>query len=595
MGPCLNPNCKSHGKPHPNCRCYGMASGGEVGHFCDGPKAHHSDCEYYMAEGGEIDPSQVVVDEPIEPSKVKLDEEINPKEVKLDSEKYETTGQKFKAAAEGALQGFAGPLAPLIETKVFGTDPEDIKGRQRAHPIIHGVAEAATIAGGLLTGIGEAGLIAKGAGAISEVANLGKVGSAALKGMIEGASFVSSDEITKAMLRRPGSDPEEPVSAALLHVGAGGLMGGLGGSVFSLGEGMIGKASDKMAKAAEDYLYKIAEEGTPFKMAPEKIADFAALSISKGNYGTYKIAKMLLRKPIEKIVGRAIAPANEYVTDAAISALLTNEAAGVSHVVHYANQITKGVRAANEGIDALFTGGASKVAPEISDNVIDELKEFIEAGQIQKQIENTKQEQPSAFARGGMVPEPNNQFEKVLPEQNMLLNVAKGRISNYLNSQRPLANTPKLPFDKRNKDAARERGYSKALGLAASPLKVLDSVNKGSLTPEDMKHFVALYPDVHKYLSKQMTKRIVQAQLSGETPPYKKRQSMSLFLGAPLDSTFTPSAMMAIQNTFIAKQVAQQQQAPQQNKKGTSSLSKSSNQYQTDEQSREKRMQNQKT
>lgn len=31
-GPCLNPNCKSHGMPHPNCRCY--ANGGMVGKGC---------------------------------------------------------------------------------------------------------------------------------------------------------------------------------------------------------------------------------------------------------------------------------------------------------------------------------------------------------------------------------------------------------------------------------------------------------------------------------------------------------------------------------------------------------------------------------
>ena len=57
--PCKNPNCKSHGHSHPNCRCYAdrpdviMAEGGEVPFYCQGP--HKSDCEYY-AEGGEVQP-----------------------------------------------------------------------------------------------------------------------------------------------------------------------------------------------------------------------------------------------------------------------------------------------------------------------------------------------------------------------------------------------------------------------------------------------------------------------------------------------------------------------------------------------------------
>lgn len=54
--PCLNPNCKSHGIPHPNCRCYSgtlaYARGGEVKdgsdqHFCHSKLAHLPNCEYH--------------------------------------------------------------------------------------------------------------------------------------------------------------------------------------------------------------------------------------------------------------------------------------------------------------------------------------------------------------------------------------------------------------------------------------------------------------------------------------------------------------------------------------------------------------------
>lgn len=52
--PCKNPSCKSHGKPHPNCRCYGgYAEGGVVDHFCSVDRPHGQDCQYY-AGGGEV-------------------------------------------------------------------------------------------------------------------------------------------------------------------------------------------------------------------------------------------------------------------------------------------------------------------------------------------------------------------------------------------------------------------------------------------------------------------------------------------------------------------------------------------------------------
>lgn len=52
--PCLNPNCKSHGKPHPNCRCYAhMAEGGSVNlRYCAHGKPHRESCEYYR--GGSV-------------------------------------------------------------------------------------------------------------------------------------------------------------------------------------------------------------------------------------------------------------------------------------------------------------------------------------------------------------------------------------------------------------------------------------------------------------------------------------------------------------------------------------------------------------
>lgn len=59
--PCRNPNCKSHGLPHPNCRCY-EAHGGEIRNFCDMSHHHLPECEYF-AEGGQA----IEMEQPPEP------------------------------------------------------------------------------------------------------------------------------------------------------------------------------------------------------------------------------------------------------------------------------------------------------------------------------------------------------------------------------------------------------------------------------------------------------------------------------------------------------------------------------------------------
>lgn len=57
--PCINPSCKSFGKSHPNCRCYGgghlkegqFAEGGKVENYCSNKNPHQEGCEYFK-EGG---------------------------------------------------------------------------------------------------------------------------------------------------------------------------------------------------------------------------------------------------------------------------------------------------------------------------------------------------------------------------------------------------------------------------------------------------------------------------------------------------------------------------------------------------------------
>lgn len=65
--PCLNPNCRSHGRPHPNCRCYSgggedtghLAKGGMVSH-CSTGAPHLEDCEYFASGGMAESPAKAL-------------------------------------------------------------------------------------------------------------------------------------------------------------------------------------------------------------------------------------------------------------------------------------------------------------------------------------------------------------------------------------------------------------------------------------------------------------------------------------------------------------------------------------------------------
>lgn len=187
------------------------------------------------------------------PSGLKFDD------LKDDAEKYSTPAEQVKTGLEGAAQGFLSkPIATALETNVLGVKPEDIAGREETNPWIHGLSSAGALAGGFLTGTGEAGLLAKAGEAAAGAARLGKIGSAAIKGAIETGLIQTGDEIGNAMLGK--GDPEAPVASALSHIGASALLGG------SIGGGLA-------TSAATNALKSVAETKAGTKLA-EFMEDF---------------------------------------------------------------------------------------------------------------------------------------------------------------------------------------------------------------------------------------------------------------------------------------------------------------------------------
>lgn len=227
------------------------------------------------------------------------------------------------------------------------------------------------------------------------------------------------------------------------------------------------------------------------------------------------------------------------------------------------------------------------------------LHDWIEKGGITHDLQSELHgHEPEEFAEGGEVKKKSKVLHEhpvahAYPEQNMLLQMAKGRASHYLNDLKPQKDAPKLTFDRKADDRAQIKSYQKALHIAAHPLSVLEEVQKGTLEPEHMYHLKNLHPEVHDAVHRKTTEKIIEHQLAGKKPSYKVRQGLGLMMGAPMSSEMTPQHMQSIQSVFHGKQ--SQEQPPTKNKKGTSALTKVDDAYLTNEQAREVRQQRQKT
>jgi len=256
------------------------------------------------------------------------------------------------------------------------------------------------------------------------------------------------------------------------------------------------------------------------------------------------------------------------------------------HEIDYASSTKKGLNSIQKAADSLFNG-EKRSAPAKPDRDI--AKKFIEDGGIDSQMHNY---QPQNFANGGEVTKGlahNEMLANMLPEHNILLNAARSRVSNYLKSNRPLAPMG-LPFDTKKTHPLHEREYHHLIDLANDPLSITDTIKKGRLTAKALQHFKSMYPEVHDELAHHITRNITEHQLAEKRPPKHIRQSLSLFMGADLDSSTSPQIIMAAQNTFRPAQAPQQQGQPKGSKKGMKEIGQNAL---TDDQARESRSQKQ--
>jgi hypothetical protein len=259
-----------------------------------------------------------------------------------------------------------------------------------------------------------------------------------------------------------------------------------------------------------------------------------------------------------------------------------------ANLAQYSSRVKKGQKAIEQGVGSLFDPSIKHEVEPVSEKESQSIKDYVDNGGAFQEAQDFHNQSAQMLAKGGQVGRVEDPLSSLLPEHNLALNGAKSRVSGYLNSVKP-QEPPKLAFDAKSSQKPLHKEYDRAVTLAARPLSILKQIKDGSLTPTHLKHFASLYPELHDHLGKQMTGEITKAQLAGKRPSYRTRQGLSLFLGTPLDSSFTPANIMASQATFHQQTSSPQPPAPTKNKKGTATLTKASEQYETSSQAAETR------
>lgn len=235
--------------------------------------------------------------------------------------------------------------------------------------------------------------------------------------------------------------------------------------------------------------------------------------------------------------------------------------------IDFIQQALKGQSMMNKGAKALFQSGTNQ---------------FLNSLEPDKKTLDKLDKRVTKFAQNPMEAlNTENQLEHYMPEAGTAAVASISRAAQYLNQLKPQI-TPSSPLDPKREPTAQEMAvYNRQLAIAQQPLSVLSHIKNGTLQPQDIITIKTITPKLYNELSTKLMDNLADAVSDGASIPYTMRQSLSLFLGQPLDTTFTPQGIQSSQLTFMPP--PQQPQAPgvQKVKKNTSSLGKSNETYRT--------------
>lgn len=268
--------------------------------------------------------------------------------------------------------------------------------------------------------------------------------------------------------------------------------------------------------------------------------------------GLGSVAGLLVGHPL------AGAWAGEKVLSPTISALAKPfaekavDSEGMKATFDYVANAVKGTKTLNDATKNVFKAGAEVIPKNLIPDESSRKK-------LQKSLDHITQSPDNAMQVGGKV-------AHYLPDHASAAASTASIAQNYLNSlkpRQPLASPldTEPPIDK-----MAEAKYNRALDVAQQPLMVLHYAKEGILLPQDVQTLNTIYPQLHSKIISSLTQELIQAKTDGVTIPYDRKQSMSLLLGTPVDSTMTPAAAQAV-IASVKTGPSQTQQAPQSDQK----------------------------
>lgn len=142
-------------------------------------------------------------------------------------------------------------------------------------------------------------------------------------------------------------------------------------------------------------------------------------------------------------------------------------------------------------------------------------------------------------------------FQDAAPQTADGLSMTAARSLQFLASKlpnRPNANPFDTPYEPSDSEIA---GFNRYKNVVENPLVALDQIKLGTIMPETIETLSTVFPKLYDEMKSSVMEQASNMLAKKKPIPYQTKQALSMFLGEPLDASFTPPAVMANQQAFV--------------------------------------------
>ncbi len=277
---------------------------------------------------------------------------------------------------------------------------------------------------------------------------------------------------------------------------------------------------------------------------------------------------------------KTLSPLIKSILPAIMKPLLEGraDANGLKAAAEYGASILKGDMAMTKGAKNIFKAGA-EVLPL---SMIPTLAKREQLTKLVANLQNNPGQMPTNSAVAGY-----------MPDHGVALGSTVGNATRYITSQLP-DKSKQNPLDSTPvENTAQKAARTNTLNIAQQPLVVYSKVKDGTVTQQDVASLNAMYPALYNKMKQKVSDELTSHISKGGIVPYQTRIGLSIFLGQPMDSTFTGMSILAAQPQ-PSQQAPQQQMGKPPSQSSMKGLSKLPQSYQTPSQASQQRAVNHK-